>query len=84
MCKKPYSDSEMIDEVFEQLRSKISAEEWVDIDELNDIVRKLGLSQEEVEEVTKFLEKYFLEVDIRTQRVKVSPWASQLFTFSVS
>lgn len=84
MCKKPYSDSEMIDEVFEQLRSKITAEGWVGIDELNDVVRKLGLSQEEVEEVTKFLEKYFLEVDIRMQRVKVSPWASELFTFSVS
>jgi hypothetical protein len=74
----------MIDEVFWHLCSKITAEGWVDLDELSDFLMKHGLSQKEVEELMGFLEKYFLEVDVRARRVKFTPWAFELFKFSAS
>ena len=74
----------MIDEICKYLYSKMTTEEWTNVSELREIIKRQNLKTEEAETVMDFLKKYFLEVDESKQRARLNPWASSLFGTPVS
>jgi len=73
-----YCDQKLIDDICEHLYSKMTVKEWISLNELAEIMRGLGLSQNESEVVLSFLKKYFLEVDESEQRARLNSWISTL------
>ncbi len=65
----------MIDEVFEDLSSRLTDGEWTSLEELSGILKKQGLNQDEAEGVMRFLRRYFLEVDEIGRRARLNSWA---------
>ncbi len=57
--------------------------EWIGIDELVELVRRSGVSEQDLEAVLEFLRKYFIEVDESGRRVRLKPWARDLFGVSL-
>ena len=74
----------MTDEFFEQLCSKMITEEWISVNELDEIIRRRGLGKEEMKDLLVFLKKYFIQVDESTQKARLNPWARRLFEVSMS
>lgn len=69
--------------VSEHLCSKVDNAEWIDLDELAEIIKRSDLSQQELEDVLEFLRKYFIEVDEGRRRARLKPWARSLFGVSI-
>lgn len=63
----------MIDEVCEYVCSQMPAKRWVNLHEINKIIRGYGLKEAEVEAVLNFLKEYFFEVDKSKERVRLIP-----------
>lgn len=72
----------MLDEIFEDLCSRIADEEWTSLNELSDVLKRRGLGREETEGVMRFLTSYFLEVDEIGGRARLSSWAHDFFDIS--
>ena len=69
----------IVDKVLGYLCLKKTASEWTEPSELEEIVEKFGLTHEGTREVVSFLEKYFLEADERSHKVRVLDSVTNLY-----
>lgn len=69
----------MIDTVLTYLCSRQAASEWVSLREISGMMGSQGLTEVESSKMMDFLKKYFVEVDEKRKRVRLSFWASELF-----
>ena len=74
----------MLDEIWEHLLSREMGEGWTSLDQLERMAKSLRLDEKEAREVLDFLKKYFLEVDEKSKKARLSSWSQNLFKIPTS
>jgi len=74
----------LLDDVCRQLYSRTAKGNWVSLLELREVVRSFYTDEGDAEAVLDFLGKYFLEVDERERKARLSPWLCGLLEIPLS
>ena len=73
----------MFDEVCEVLLEKMKQTEWIELQELDNVVRRSVSNDDEALIIMEFLQKYFLDAKDVDKKVKIKFWAQKLMEIPV-
>jgi len=74
----------LLDDVCRQLCSRTAEGNRVSLLEIREVVRSFYTDEGDAEAVLDFLGKYFLEVDERESKARLSPWLCSLLETPLS
>jgi hypothetical protein len=69
----------LIDLVCQKLLTGRTTKDWISTKELKETLLKLNLCKNDAAEVTQFMEKYFMELDLEKKHFRIKTWAIMMF-----
>jgi hypothetical protein len=70
----------LIDDIFMHLLGKSALHEWTSLEEYYSIMMRYGPDEKAMEAITGFLEKYFVDIDEQSKRIRFNSWTMNLLS----